>query len=58
MKVYKSDHVQQMNDDEYREALKDHQARVDAILDKISKKGYEGLTKEEKEILFNESRRK
>ena len=33
------------------------QKRVDAILEKIAQKGYEGLTKEEKDILFNESKR-
>jgi membrane associated rhomboid family serine protease len=58
MKVYKQEDYQQMDDDKYRSAKKDNQARVDGILDKISKKGYEGLTKEEKEILFNESKRK
>ena len=35
---------------------KNHQAKVDAILDKISKSGYENLTKEEKEFLFNASK--
>lgn len=34
----------------------DKQARVDAILDKISKSGYENLTKEEKDFLFNASK--
>jgi membrane associated rhomboid family serine protease len=57
MKVYKSD-ARTMTDDDYNSSRKNHQDRVDAILDKISKKGYEGLTKEEKEILFNESKRK
>ncbi|MNS15643.1 hypothetical protein D3C72_472810 [compost metagenome] len=31
---------------------------IDRILDKISKTGYEGLTKEEKEILFKASQEK
>jgi len=57
MKVYKTD-ARTMSDDDYNSGKKVHQDRVDAILDKISKKGYEGLTKEEKEILFNESKRK
>ncbi len=57
MKVYKND-AKTMNDDEYNSNRQDYQKRVDAILDKISKKGYEGLSKEEKEILFNESKRK
>jgi membrane associated rhomboid family serine protease len=33
------------------------QKEIDAILDKISEKGYESLTKEEKEKLFNASRK-
>ncbi|MEM8527542.1 MAG: rhomboid family intramembrane serine protease [Bacteroidota bacterium] len=33
-----------------------HQERVDAILDKIKKSGYESLTTEEKEFLFNASK--
>jgi hypothetical protein len=31
---------------------KDQQAKIDKILDKISKSGYETLTKEEKDFLF------
>lgn len=57
MKAYKGK-AKYMSDEEYNYSKKQHQERVDAILDKISKKGYEGLTKEEKEILFNESKRK
>jgi hypothetical protein len=30
------------------------QFKVDAILDKIKRKGYDGLTKAEKEYLFNQ----
>ena len=58
MKVHESGSARNMTDDEYNAASKAHQDRIDAILDKISKKGYDGLTKEEKEILFNESKRK
>ncbi|MEX1003325.1 MAG: rhomboid family intramembrane serine protease [Crocinitomicaceae bacterium] len=57
MKVYKGN-VKEMTDEEFNAAKKIHQERVDAILEKISKKGYESLTKKEKEILFNESKRK
>lgn len=57
MKVYRNE-ARDMTDEEYNKNRKAHQERVDAILDKISKKGYDGLTKEEKEILFNESNRK
>jgi hypothetical protein len=31
----------------------EHQAKIDAILDKIGKSGYDSLTKEEKDFLFN-----
>jgi hypothetical protein len=31
---------------------KDHQAKIDRILDKISKSGYETLSKDEKDFLF------
>ena len=58
MKVYKQDEIKEMDDDGYRTTKADNQKLVDGILDKISKKGYEGLTKKEKEILFNESKRK
>ncbi|UKN01944.1 rhomboid family intramembrane serine protease [Paracrocinitomix mangrovi] len=58
MKVYTQDEVQEMDDDQYRDAQAAKQEQIDAILDKISKKGYEGLTKKEKELLFNESKRK
>ena len=34
-----------------------HQERLDAILDKIKKSGYESLTEEEKEFLFNASKK-
>lgn len=36
---------------------KSSQAEIDAILDKISDRGYESLTKEEKEKLFNASKK-
>ena len=38
-------------------ASKSSQAEIDAILDKISDRGYESLTKEEKEKLFNASKK-
>lgn len=41
-----------VTDDEYNRDRADHQKRIDKILDKISKSGYDSLTKEEKEILF------
>ncbi len=46
------------NDDQYRYERKQHQQRIDDILDKIKKSGYESLSKEDKEYLFKESKRK
>jgi membrane associated rhomboid family serine protease len=43
---------------EYNKIKVEYQARVNSILDKISKGGYDSLTKEEKETLFNESQKK
>lgn len=42
----------QMNDREYNEYKKQKDERINKILDKISRSGYESLTREEKEILF------
>lgn len=42
-----------MSDDEFNRRRADDQKRVDAILDKISKSGYDSLSKEEKTFLFN-----
>jgi len=44
-----------VNDYEYNKIKTDRQTKVDAILDKISKGGYDSLTKEEKDTLFRES---
>jgi len=43
------------DDYEYMDYKKDKQAKTDAILDKISKNGYDSLTKAEKEFLFKQS---
>lgn len=48
--------VSDMNDTEYNEYKKQKDNRINDILDKISKYGYESLTKEEKEILFKSGR--
>ncbi|MBL7899269.1 MAG: rhomboid family intramembrane serine protease [Crocinitomicaceae bacterium] len=59
MKVYQGgSQTKNMTDEEFNYNKKLRQERLDAILDKIGKKGYEGLTKEEKDFLFNESQRK
>lgn len=49
--------VSDMNDIEYNEYKKQKDNRINDILDKISKSGYESLTKEEKEILFKSGRK-
>ena len=49
--------VSDMNDREYNEYKKQKDDRINDILDKISKSGYESLTKEEKEILFKSGRK-
>ncbi|MBU2651208.1 MAG: rhomboid family intramembrane serine protease [Bacteroidetes bacterium] len=41
-----------VSDDDYNTARKKQQERIDEILEKISKFGYERLTKEEKDLLF------
>lgn len=42
----------------YNSMKSEHQARINTILDKISKGGYDSLTKEEKETLFKESQKR
>ncbi|MFZ9846803.1 MAG: rhomboid family intramembrane serine protease [Flavobacteriales bacterium] len=48
--------VRQMDDYEYNYTKKTIQEKVDEILDKISRSGYDSLTKEEKDILHKSSR--
>ena len=43
------------SDEDYNASQKAKQQKVDEILDKISKSGYEALTKEEKDFLFKAS---
>ena len=45
-----------MVDVEFNTAKKEKQARVDAILDKISKSGYDSLSKDERDFLFHASK--
>lgn len=47
-----------MTDEEYNAKKKAEQEEIDKILDKISKSGYDSLTKKEKEILFRASKDK
>ena len=44
-----------MTDEEYNVNKKDHQQKIDSILDKIARGGYDTLTREEKEFLFKSS---
>ena len=41
-----------VSDEEYNMKRAEHQRRIDSILEKISRGGYESLTREEKELLF------
>lgn len=47
-----------VNDLDYNKAKIEHQEMINRILDKIAKGGYDSLTKEEKDLLFNESQKK
>lgn len=47
-----------LQDVEFNAAKRDKQARVDAILDKISRSGYDSLSKEERDFLFRASHEK
>ena len=52
MRVKYKRKVADMNDQEYNAYKKSQENKINGILDKISKSGYESLTREEKEILF------
>jgi len=45
------------SDEQYNRERADNQKKIDEILDKISKNGYESLTKEEKDFLFKQSKK-
>jgi hypothetical protein len=53
--VYKS--PKSRDDKEFNAQKKANQQKIDVILDKISKSGYDSLTGEEKAILFDASRK-
>jgi membrane associated rhomboid family serine protease len=57
-KKLKVSHKKTANEYEYNRIKVEHQAHINTILDKISKGGYDSLTKEEKETLFKESQKK
>ncbi|MCB0479183.1 MAG: rhomboid family intramembrane serine protease, partial [Crocinitomicaceae bacterium] len=54
--AYKKDVAR--DDYNYMDYKKAKQDKIDAILDKISKNGYDSLSKEEKEFLFKQSNEK
>lgn len=45
------------SDEQFNQERADDQKKIDEILDKISKNGYESLTKEEKDFLFKQSKK-
>lgn len=51
------DDVRTMSDEDYNARKFQEQQRIDEILDKISKSGYDSLTREEKDILFKASKK-
>jgi membrane associated rhomboid family serine protease len=57
-KKLKVTHKKPPSEYEYNKIRTEQQVRINSILDKISKGGYDSLTKEEKEILFRESQKK
>ncbi len=52
-----SEEVRYMTDEEYNADAKQRQKEIDRILDKISKSGYESLSKREKDFLFNQTKK-
>jgi membrane associated rhomboid family serine protease len=57
-KKLKVSHKKVATEYEYNKIKVEHQKKINLILDKISKGGYDSLTKEEKQALFNESQKK
>lgn len=54
-KMYYTRSDQHKTDEQYNSEKREKQQKTDHILDKISKSGYDSLTKEEKDFLFNQS---
>jgi len=55
-KAEKISHSRPLTDEEYLDNRKERKDKIDVILDKISKYGYQKLTAEEKEFLFNQKK--
>lgn len=51
-------HKKPVTEYEFNKMKAEHQAHINSILEKISKGGYDSLTREEKETLFRESQKK
>lgn len=56
-KKLKVSHRKPVNDIEYKKQKASEQKEIDAILDKISRSGYDSLNKDEKEMLFKMGRK-
>ncbi|MDG2425864.1 MAG: rhomboid family intramembrane serine protease [Flavobacteriales bacterium] len=52
LKAVSSDHARPVSDDEFNARRRQQRDRIDRILDKISRDGYDSLSKEEKSFLF------
>jgi membrane associated rhomboid family serine protease len=50
-------HGRPKSDEEFLEEARERQIKIDRILDKISRSGYESLTKAEKDFLFHQSKK-
>ena len=48
--------ARRMSDEDYNQDKKMRQEKIDRILDKISKSGYESLSRDEKDFLFKQSK--
>lgn len=57
MKARVNNHTRPETDHEYRDRRAAENSRIDSILDKISKGGYDSITKEEKDFLFRHGRK-
>ena len=56
-KAPKGSHKRPKSDDQFNSERRDNELKVDSILDKISRHGYDHLTQEEKEFLFKQSKK-
>lgn len=57
MRVDRNQNVRNQSDEDYNANKHQNQLEIDRILDKISKAGYESLTKREKDFLFRQSKK-